>query len=338
MTRRIITWTLTCLALAAAPPAAAAANLEEGVRDLAQQISVNMVNANLKKVALVEFAGLDGEVTAFGQFLAEELTTQLFVATPGRFEVVERRQLQRVLQEHQLSASGLLDAGTIASLGKILGIEALITGSIADLGPEVKVNARLIAVESARVFAVAATNVPKTEVVVRLMQQRATGLAMAAATAPAAGAGPAPGHAGSGSGGAPHFRNDFLEATVRSASASSRRFAVAVEIRNRTRNDVRLAYACNSALFSDDHGNAESLNSIGGLSVACRGTEADSAVYTTLGAGSATTVLFESYMTHDTTGSVVSLSVNLWQMVDDQPRLLSMGFSNIPLTKAPQRR
>jgi TolB-like protein len=157
VTQRIITWSMVCLALAAAPPASAAANLEEGVRDLAQQISVNMVNANLKKVALVEFAGLDGEVTAFGQFLAEELTTQLFVVTPGRFEVVERRQLQRVLQEHRLSASGLLDAGTIASLGKILGIEALITGSIADLGPEVKVNARLIAVESARVLSVPLT-------------------------------------------------------------------------------------------------------------------------------------------------------------------------------------
>jgi TolB-like protein len=336
VTRCILAWTTACLALTGALRADAAANLEEGVCELAQQISVNMVNANLKKVALVEFAGLDGEVTAFGQFLAEELTTQLFVATPGRFEVVERRQLQRVLQEHRLSASGLLDATTIASLGKILGIEALITGSIADLGPEVKVNARLIAVESARVFAVAATNVPKTEVVLRLMQQRATGLAMGVATAPAAGAGPTAGLAASG--GAPHFRNDFLEATVRSASASSRRFAVAIEVRNRTQNDVRLAYDCYSALFTDDHGNAVQLSELGGLSSACNGRESDASVFTTLGAGSATTFLFESYRTSDDTGTVVSLSVNLWQMLDDQPRLLSMGFSNIPLTKAPQRR
>ena len=332
MTRHIITWTLACLALAAAPPAAAAANLEEGVRDLAQQISVNMVNANLKKVALVEFAGLDGEVTAFGQFLAEELTTQLFVATPGRFEVVERRQLQRVLQEHRLSASGLLDASTIASLGKILGIEALITGSIADLGPEVKVNARLIAVESARVFAVAASNVPKTEVVIRLMQQRATGLAIEApATAPAGSAPAVP-----GSGGAPHYRNDLIEAWVRSASGSSRGFTAAVEVRNRRQEDLLIAYQCKSALFSDDHGNSQGLNGLGGLSYACRGEESDAASYTLLGAGSATTLVLESdHLRGWEAGTLLSLSLNLWRLVGDKPHLMSMGFSNIPLSKAP---
>lgn len=336
MTRTRIAWITVCLALTGALRADAAANLEEGVRELAQQISVNMVNANLKKVALVEFAGLDGEVTAFGQLLAEELTTQLFVATPGRFEVVERRQLQRVLQEHRLSASGLLDATTIASLGKILGIEALITGSIADLGPEVKVNARLIAVETARVFAVAATNVPKTEVVLRLMQQRATGLASAAQTGSAAEASASP--ALRATGGAPHFRNDVLEAWVRSASASRTRFAVAVEIRNRTSEDIRVGYDCGSALFSDDHGNAEGLSSLGGLSAVCEGAEADAAAYTTIGAGSATTVVFNSHQNFDGLGTVLSLSFNLWQWFQQQPRLLSMGFSNVPLTKASDRR
>lgn len=334
MTRRIITGTIACLALAAAQPAAAAANLEEGVRELAQQISVNMVNANLKKVALVEFAGLDGEVTAFGQFLAEELTTQLFVATPGRFEVVERRQLQRVLQEHRLSASGLLDAATIASLGKILGIEALITGSIADLGPEVKVNARLIAVESARVFAVAATNVPKTEVVVRLMQQRASGLATGGAGVAPPSAAPAI----SAAGGSPHYRNDLLEAWVRAASASSSHLTVAVEVRNRTQADLQLAYDCGSALFTDDHGNSEQLRNIGGLAVACYGSEDSASTYTTVGAGSATTVVIESSQLDHAPGTIVSVSLGLWRLVGDKPHLMSMGFSNIPLSKAPESR
>ena len=330
MTRRIITWTMACLALAAAPPAVAAANLEEGVRDLAQQISVNMVNANLKKVALVEFAGLDGEVTAFGQFLAEELTTQLFVVTPGRFEVVERRQLQRVLQEHRLSASGLLDASTIASLGKILGIEALITGSIADLGPEVKINARLIAVESARVFAVAASNVPKTEVVIRLMQQRASGLAIEAPGPASAGAAPAV----PSSGGAPHYRNDLIEAWVRSASGSST-FTAAVEVRNRRQEDLLIAVQCDSTLFTDDHGNSETLDYLGGLSFACRGDEPNASSYTTLGAGSATTVVLESSYIGRDPGTLLSLSLNLWRLVGEKPHLMSMGFSNVPLSKAP---
>ncbi|MDO8446265.1 MAG: hypothetical protein Q7T53_09210 [Deltaproteobacteria bacterium] len=47
------------------------------------------------------------------------------------------------------------------------------TGSITDLGNTVKVNARLIGVESAKVFAVAATKIPKVGIVEKLMAKAA---------------------------------------------------------------------------------------------------------------------------------------------------------------------
>lgn len=179
------------LALLITKPVHAAQDLEGGIQEVAQQLSAALGSGKVKKLAIVEFPDLNGYQSALGQFIAEELITQLSIgANAGQFDVVERRQLARVLQEQELTDSSLFDAQSISKIGKILGIEAIITGSIADLGTDVKVNARAISVETAKVFAAASTKIPKTDTVLQLMRQNA-GLASQGAVSTAAGLRPA---------------------------------------------------------------------------------------------------------------------------------------------------
>lgn len=149
-----------------------ASNLDEGVNELATQISENMLTTEKNKIAVVEFSNLDGTVSAFGQFLAEELITTLFMVSHGKFTVVERSQLQKVFAELGFQMAGMVDEATIKKLGKILGVDAVVTGSITDLGNIVKVNGRMIGTETGRVFAVAATEIPKVGTVADLMAKR----------------------------------------------------------------------------------------------------------------------------------------------------------------------
>ncbi|WP_447972888.1 hypothetical protein [Nitrospira sp. Kam-Ns4a] len=76
-----------------------AADLEEGVKDLAGKITKSMIEKGTRKIAIVDFSDLNGSVTALGQFMAEALTTQLFMLAPGKFEIVERRQLLKLEEE-----------------------------------------------------------------------------------------------------------------------------------------------------------------------------------------------------------------------------------------------
>lgn len=62
--------------------------------------------------------------TAVTDMLVNELTRV------GRFSVVERTQLASLLQEHKLAITGVLDPKTAAQFGRILGIDALILGSV----------------------------------------------------------------------------------------------------------------------------------------------------------------------------------------------------------------
>lgn len=46
------------------------------------------------------------------------------------YEVLERSQLEQVIQEQQLSASGLVDENQVIELGNILGVQALLAGDV----------------------------------------------------------------------------------------------------------------------------------------------------------------------------------------------------------------
>lgn len=48
------------------------------------------------------------------------------------FKVVNRQQLKKILAEQKLQSSELIDASTVSRLGRILGVEAMITGEIAN--------------------------------------------------------------------------------------------------------------------------------------------------------------------------------------------------------------
>jgi TolB-like protein len=225
-----------------------AADLEAGVRELAQQLSLSMSNASVHKVAIIDFSDLNGQTSALGQFLAEELTTQLFLVSPGRFEVVERRQLARVLDEQKLTMTGLIDASTLASVGKILGIEALVTGSITDLGNEVKINARLIGVETARVFAVSATRIPNVGTVKELISKH---VPMTQAQAARTGISPTSATGGREWAG----RALHAEAIALAVSEQQRRVTLSIRLENRSENPLFLAAAGRDAAgLTDDRG------------------------------------------------------------------------------------
>lgn len=63
-----------------------------------------------------------------GEAAADEITTQL--VKTGDFTVVERQQLKAVLDEQHLGLSGAVDPATAARIGKLLGVQAVVLGSI----------------------------------------------------------------------------------------------------------------------------------------------------------------------------------------------------------------
>ena len=146
--------------------------LDDGLKDLSSQIYSLMAEGQKQKIAVIEFSDLDGRITDFGKFLSEELITRLF--TSRKFDVIERQLLNKILAEHKLNVTGLIDESTAKELGKILGVDAICSGTITDLINSVKINARLISTETGTIFAVAAVPIQMDDVIRILLNKTNT--------------------------------------------------------------------------------------------------------------------------------------------------------------------
>jgi hypothetical protein len=52
----------------------------------------------------------------------------------GKFLVVERKDLEKVLDEQKLGASGVITSETAPAMGKVLGVDMIVVGSVSELG------------------------------------------------------------------------------------------------------------------------------------------------------------------------------------------------------------
>ncbi|NJN88018.1 MAG: hypothetical protein HC881_19160 [Leptolyngbyaceae cyanobacterium SL_7_1] len=136
------------------------------------------------RVAILDFdfasTGLTGGAFSFadgggpGQGISNLLTNRM--VQNGTFSIIERSQITAVLREQNLGASGRIDASTAAEIGRILGVDAVVVGSVTRFNleerrsgvsvfgignsrtrqiAEVQVTARMINTTTAEILAVA---------------------------------------------------------------------------------------------------------------------------------------------------------------------------------------
>jgi len=105
------------------------------------------------RIAVLDFKmqGEDFGNKDMGSIVAEWFITAL--VKEGRFDVIERRLLEKVLNEQKLSMTGVLDETSVTQIGKLLGVKVIISGSVMKVRDVLEVNARIIDVENASIIA-----------------------------------------------------------------------------------------------------------------------------------------------------------------------------------------
>ncbi len=103
------------------------------------------------KVAVLDFQQQGQfETEGIGRIVAEWLTTSL--VETGRFEIIERRLLQQILNEQKMSNSGLVDPSGVARIGRILGVKTVMAGTVQHYEATFELNVRLINVETGAII------------------------------------------------------------------------------------------------------------------------------------------------------------------------------------------
>lgn len=81
-----------------------------------------------KKISIGDITNAYGKVDQHSKDLVDELTSKLFESK--NFDVLDRQNLSKILEEQKLGLSGLVDEETAAELGKIIGSAVMVFGRI----------------------------------------------------------------------------------------------------------------------------------------------------------------------------------------------------------------
>jgi len=134
---------------------------EDKYDQIAKEISEAGAGLTNKKIAILPFSYADGRTAAKdGAIVSERITMRLI--KQQKFDVVERSLLDKVMGELKLQSTGMMDATSTQQLGKLLGVQAIVTGTLVEMqAGKIEVNARLIKTETAQAIGASQVDVEK---------------------------------------------------------------------------------------------------------------------------------------------------------------------------------
>lgn len=134
---------------------------QDDLSTLSKKVARGILTIKNKKVGVLAFPYVDGKTSSGSSIVPERLTTAL--VGQNKIQIIERRLISKLLQEKYLSQTGIVDSSEVKKIGSILGVDAVVTGTLIDLENDItEVNARLVRVDNGEILSAAAAYVNRT--------------------------------------------------------------------------------------------------------------------------------------------------------------------------------
>jgi TolB-like protein len=128
----------------------------------AQQIDSSADKLN---VAVLTLKNADGVTAGEVEIISDRLCVELF--NTGNINIMERSEMKSLLAEQGFQQSGVCtDEKCMVEIGRILGVQRIVAGSIGKVGSLYLVNLRLIDVSTGRVFRVISRDLNGMDIIV----------------------------------------------------------------------------------------------------------------------------------------------------------------------------
>ena len=152
---------LTVLALVTACVTFGASASKPVLLDRAIQMAARSIESNVvtgQKIALLNF---NSPSEQFSEYVLEELTSQL--VNGKKLIVVDRRELELIRQEENFQLSGEVSDESAQAIGRKLGAQLIVSGSLNAIGNAYRVRIRVLNVETAAIEASPSADISAAE-------------------------------------------------------------------------------------------------------------------------------------------------------------------------------
>jgi TolB-like protein len=223
----------------------AGANYEESLKQLADGVTEGAVKAKKQRLAFLDFTDSKGEPTPIGQFLAEELGTQIMVA--GELTVVDRTLTYSTLKKLHVDHVDSAHAETVRRAAKAIPADVFVGGMIIETPEGLQITVRLINPSKAQTIGATRGMLPKAGPLNAFLKQEETPQPIVKIESPQE----APLPVGLGT-----HRNEYYEIIVGSIELQTSRAKVDLTVENLSQRDLKLLCHLQETLLKDEHGTA----------------------------------------------------------------------------------
>lgn len=161
---------LSVLVVFALPALLRGQDMDTAISNLATNVAQAIKGEQKKKVAVIDFTDLDGGSSELGKYVAEQLTVNL-VMVRHDFSVLDRANMRKILAEHKLTATGLVNPENAKKLGQFAGVDAIILGTITPKKESVSTTAKIIATDTAEIVGAAKVEFKVDDTVQKLLSK-----------------------------------------------------------------------------------------------------------------------------------------------------------------------
>lgn len=163
---------MVCLVFASCSITFAQGDFDTQVQNISQQLSGSIKNLGEKKVAVFNFADLQGNITELGRYTAESFSIEL---VNSGLSVIDRSRLKDLINELKLSDEKLLDPKNIIKLGELAGIDIAITGTTTMLDNSVELSVKALDIRKGIIVAGRRGSFTRTDAINQLFRSQVQG-------------------------------------------------------------------------------------------------------------------------------------------------------------------
>lgn len=132
----------------------AQSKFDKTLGEISSDLAVKLTKKEKKKVVVLYITDINKATTTAGKYLADVISVNI-VNDTSNFQVFDRENLSGIAEANKLIAEGYIDVDKTKELGKLLSVEAIITGNYTVLDSTIKLT--LKALDSGTGFVIAAS-------------------------------------------------------------------------------------------------------------------------------------------------------------------------------------
>lgn len=224
-------------------PVHAASPYEESLKQLAEGLVSDAVKVKRQRLAVMDFTDNKGTVTPIGQFLAEELSTQILVG--GELKVVDRALVDSTLKKFHVTQLEPTQAKAVKRAAKAVRADVFVTGSYLESPKDFRVTLKLLSASTVQSLGATRGTIPKAGPLAELIKE-ANKPPVVQVDASATKTAPPPGLG--------FHRNEYYQLIVMALQRRDRQVTADLTIENVSSRDVKVLCLLQDTVLEDDHG------------------------------------------------------------------------------------